>query len=123
MKSRARSVSTWIVTVFLGLMFIAAGIGKFQMSEAFAARFQAWGYPAWLSPIVGAAELVGGLLVLLPFTATYGATLIAIIMVGAVYTHLVSGIGSPVSALVALVLSSLLIWLRWRDRYRPRTGP
>ncbi|MDA8021357.1 MAG: DoxX family protein [Thermoanaerobaculia bacterium] len=121
MKSRARSIVSWIVAVLVGLMFIAAGVGKFQMSEAFASRFEAWGYPAGLSPIVGAAELVGGLMVLIPATAVYGAGIIAVVMVGATYTHLATGIGSPMSALIGLTLALILIWLRWSDRWWPKT--
>ena len=83
------------------------------------ARFEAWGYSATFAVIVGVAESLGGLMVLIPGLALYGATIIAVDMTGAVYTHVATGIGSPVSALAYLAIGAALGWLRRRDAWAP----
>ena len=89
------------------------------------ARFEAWGYSATFAVIVGVAESLGGLMVLIPGLALYGATIIAVDMTGAVYTHVATGIGSPVSALAYLAIGAALGWLRRRDAWAPSmtSGP
>lgn len=76
------------------------------------ARFAAWGYSAWFVYVIGVVEVGGGLLVLHPRTAFFGGALIAIDMIGAILTHLFTGIGSPLFALIYLILAIGLACLR-----------
>jgi hypothetical protein len=58
---------------------------------------------------------VGAILLVVPGRAFYGAALLATVMVGAVIAHLAVLGGSPVAAIVLLVLTGTLAYLR-----RPR---
>jgi putative oxidoreductase len=62
----------------------------------------------WLMPLVGVAELLGGLLILIPKTRALGVLIIFPVMVGMLLTHLtVAQFGLP----IALVVWAILIWL------------
>jgi len=116
---RARIVVTWLLQSLLGAVFVLVGLGKFQMWDGWLSRFEMWGYAAWFLALIAALEAVGGGLVLIPRTASYGAALIGVIMLGAAYTHATSGIGSPAQVAGPLIFCVAVAALRWRDRWRP----
>lgn len=90
-KSRiAGQIAVWMVTLFLVLVCLRSGIMKMPGVpgvEFWMRDFQRWGYPGWLRLVVGLAELVSAALLLIPRLAGYGASVFAIIMVGALLTH------------------------------------
>lgn len=116
--SRARSIVTWALQVLLGVVFMLTGLGKFQQWEGWMSRFEMWGYAAWFLAVIAVLEAAGGLLVLIPKTAAYGAGLIGVIMLGAAYTHASTGIGSPAQVAVPLLFCVAVAALRWEDRWR-----
>jgi hypothetical protein len=72
----------------------------------------------WLMPLVGAAEIVGGILFIIPKTRALGALVLLPIMVGIVLTHvMVDPSGLP----IALVLFAINIWVivENREKYLP----
>src|SRR3984957_15135706 len=83
-----RTTGTWVLTVLLALFFLYAGWKKLAGNEVTAQHFQEWGYASWLLSFVGCLELIGALLLLFPATATSGAILLSLVMVGACYTLL-----------------------------------
>ena len=113
----------WLVTVLEALGMGLAGASKF-VGSGWPSMFEGWGYAAWFAYVVGAAEMGGALLLLLPRLASYSATLLLVIMLGAMYTLATTtfetrlGLGVP--ALHTLVLIAIL-WARRGDRWRP--GP
>jgi putative oxidoreductase len=83
--------------------------------------FESWGYPAWFAFVIGASEMAGATLLLLPRLATYAAVFLAVIMLGALATDIVVGAlgaGTPLFHLVALVI---IAFSRRNQRRRP--GP
>ncbi|HJO04500.1 MAG TPA: DoxX family protein [Acidobacteriota bacterium] len=124
---RVRVVAAWAVAMLLALFFIQTGPGKLNPSPALIERFDAWGYSRGLAQAIGVVETTGAMIVLVPSLAAYGAWMLAIVMVGAIYTHLSTGIGSPESAARMLVLAGALIALRAQDaqplRRTRRTDP
>lgn len=108
-----RLIAAWIFQVLLAALFVLFGTGKFG-DASWAERFGGWGYPAGFHLVVGAAEALGALALLVPRLATYAALALAAIMAGATGTHLLHG--DPSSRLIApglfLALLLLLAWLR-----------
>ena len=119
MSDRVRNVLSWVLTVLLFLWFGLAGVGKFLAFEPWIQRFANWGYPGWFLGVIAVLESAAALLVLPPRTAPYGALIGAMVMAGAVFTHVSTGIGSPVAPLIALALAATLAWLRWSRRWQP----
>ena len=112
--NRGLKIGVTIAGTLLGLWMFLAGIQKFLAREAFEQMFADFGLPLWSVPLIGVAELAGALLVLIPRTAVYGAGLIGAVMVGAAACHLLSGSGSPIPALTALLLAGSVGVIRLR---------
>ena len=112
--NRPLRITTIVLGTVLGLWFLLAGSQKFFAAPMFQAMFGHLGLPLVMVPLVGVAEVVGGLLALWPRTSLYGATLIGVIMLGAVGSHLIAGGMPPGAALLALLLSAGLAVLRRR---------
>ena len=84
------TAAIWIVTVLLALTCLRSGLMKMpgMGGEQFWIRdFARWGYPDWFRIVVGIAELVSFLLLLVPPVASIGAGIFAVIMIGAIFTH------------------------------------
>jgi len=117
MRKRISTIVLWVVSAFLALVFLNAGWPKFSDSSGWARAFAQWGFPAWFRLLVGAVEVVGGVLLLIPQTAIYAALALAVIMLGAMGTHIVHGNPTAVyHEAVPLVLLSLVIYLRKRRK-------
>ena len=82
------TLGAWVVVLVAALMALA-GLAKFTGPEVWTGMFEDWGYPAWFSFVIGGAEFVGALLLILPRFATYAATGLTIIMVGALATVII----------------------------------
>lgn len=76
------------MSIFLGLVFIISGLVKLLSVDVMVSAFESWGYSTELMFAVGAAELLGGLMVLVPRTTFYAFNLLGFVMVGAFATHL-----------------------------------
>jgi hypothetical protein len=79
--------------------------------------FARFDYSSGFAVLIGVLEGLGGLLALVPGLVFYGSVSIAVVMIGATYTHLSTGIGSPSMALLSLAVAVLLMWLRFRNTY------
>lgn len=101
-----RTLIAWATALILCLFFILNGYPKiFSDGSNIVAKFKDWGYSSNFVLIIGILEIIGGIMVLIPRVAFYGALLLSVIMVGAIYTHLSTGIGSPVFAIFLFILA------------------
>jgi putative oxidoreductase len=104
----------WIGTVILFILFLAGGIQKLTQETSALRDFAQWQYPVWFMLVVGAVELGGAILVLIPPVALAGASLIAIDMIGAVATTLRFGqVDRALLSLVLLAISLVVALARW----------
>jgi putative oxidoreductase len=78
-----------IISALFGLFMIVMGLNKFlnfipmpKMSPEMMKIMEAFMMLKWLMPLVGAAEVVGGLLFIFPKTRALGAIVILPVMVG-----------------------------------------
>jgi uncharacterized membrane protein YphA (DoxX/SURF4 family) len=116
----------FVVCLLFGLMFINAGLNKFlnympppkdmpeKMMEAMGAIMKI----TWLMPLVGIAEIVGGILFIIPKTRALGAIIILPVMVGVILTNItVAPSGLP----IALTLFAINLWviIENREKYLP----
>ena len=80
-------------------------------------QFESFGYSQGFRVLIGILEGVGAVLLLFPRLAFWGAGLLIVVMIGAAYSHLATGLGSPFHALRNLVLLALIAWARWKGAY------
>jgi putative oxidoreductase len=123
-KSRiAREIIVWLVTLFLVLICLRSGIMKMpgvSGVEFWVRDFQRWGYPGWVRFVVGLAELTSAALLLLPRLAGYGASVFAIIMVGAIITHATHNESSRLPFNFLLLALSLIVVLARQPAFLKR---
>ncbi len=122
MKSK---ILTILSTIF-GLLLINSGLDKhfhyMPMPEGLPEEVIKDGAAMmeveWLMPLIGFAEIIGGLLIIFPKTRALGALVIFPVMVGVLLTHiLVAPAGLP----IALALWAILLWILFdnRRKYTP----
>ena len=80
-------MAVWIITLFLALVCLRSGWLKVTGNVFWVRDFHRWGYPDWFRIVVGFTELTAMALLLLPRFASYGASLFAAVMLGAIFTH------------------------------------
>lgn len=108
----ARNIVFWITTAWLaGVMAISGGLSVVH-ARGIMEGYAHLGYPAYFANLLGVAKLLGVCALLVPgFTRVkeWAYTGFAITIIGASYSHLLSGDGlkslEPLATLAALVVS------------------
>ena len=112
---QAKSIVTWVLCIALALFFLSSAYPKLTQNPQVVDMFDKFGHSTGFMLLIGLLEALGAVLLLFPRLATWGAGILAVVMVGAAYTHISTGIGSPAMAIVALVLAAVVAWLRKPD--------
>lgn len=106
-RNRIVSILAWL----LAISFFFGSLTKFAPGETFfgpsyAVKFVEWGYPSWVRFIVGAGELLGGILLIIPRFRFLGGLLLTVILEGAIVTHIINAdpFAESIAAPVTLVL-------------------
>lgn len=111
----------FILSLLFGLMFIQAGLNKFfnffplpeDIPEDIMRDFAAIMEIIWLYPLIAVAEIIGGILVIVPKTRALGALVLFPVMVGILLTNFLvdtSGVA------IALVMAIVLGWILYENR-------
>ena len=114
------------VSLLFGLMFINSGLNKFfnyiplpkDMPENMIRLMGAIKEIGWLLPLIGAAEIVGGILFIPNTFRALGAIIIFPVLVGIILTHIFSAPSGLPMALVLLGIE-LLVIIENRGKYLP----
>lgn len=110
-----------VLSVLLGLLILNSGLVKFfnyipvpdNLPEPVVRDNLAFAEIAWLLPLIGAAEVLGGLLILFPRTRALGALVVFPVLVGVLLTHIfVAPDGLP----MALAIWAILLWIIYDNR-------
>ena len=118
----AKEVVVWIITLFLALVCLRSGLLKVTGNIFWVRDFHRWGYPDWFRIVVGIAELTSLALLLVPRCASYGASLFAAVMLGAIFTHYTHNETSRLPFnLLLLTLSLVIVFVR-RPSFFKRPG-
>jgi uncharacterized membrane protein YphA (DoxX/SURF4 family) len=116
----------FVVCLLFGLMFINAGLNKFfnympvpdDIPESMKRVMGAFMEIKWLMPLIGFAEVLGGVLIIIPKVRALGAIIIFPVMIGIVLTHLIL---EPSGLPIALILFAINLWVIFdnREKYMP----
>lgn len=109
-----RRVDSAVLRGLLTMVFLVAAGMKFAAVPFEVEGFARFGYPLWFMYVVGALHLLGAVLLWTRGCVALGAGLLAVIMVGAVGSHLSAGdpILVPLPALVLLTLLTSVAYTR-----------
>ena len=112
---KALNIALWVVQLLLALAFVGASSGKLLGKPEMVGLFDAIGIGQWFRYVTGLLEATGAILVVVPRTKAFGAALLAMVMVGAVLTHLFILHNAPTAPAVLLVLAGTVVWARRSD--------
>jgi putative oxidoreductase len=109
------------VSLIFGLFFINAGLNKFfnympmpkDMPESMMKVMTAFMTIGWLMPLVGVAEIIGGLLFIPNKYRALGAIIVFPINVGILLTNIVN---APDGLPIALVFMGINLWVLFENR-------
>lgn len=110
-QTKGKIIALWVLKVVVGLAFLAAGGSKLAGAPPMVAMFAKIGFGQWFRIFTGLLEVSGAIGLFVPRFAVYAASLLAIVMVGAVGFHLTILGGNPAPPIVLLLLASLIVWL------------
>jgi uncharacterized membrane protein YphA (DoxX/SURF4 family) len=102
----------WVLEVALAAVFVLTGVSKLLGTETFVLQAAAMrGFPNWIRIVVGACEVLGGIALLIPGLTANAALALAILMLPATITQIISG--EP-GIVVPIALFVLLLFLAER---------
>ena len=115
MSPAVRNTVAWILQVLLAVAFIFSGFTMLSHGPDSVKMFGSMGLPGWFAYLIGGAELLGGIGLLLPRTVRPAALGLLLIMVGAVVLHatkIPGGLAKGIPAIAMLALLAGVLWLR-----------
>ena len=105
---RWKPIALWGLKGLLAAVFLAAGGAKLYGVPMLVEEFEHMGFGQWLRYFTGALEVAGGLAILVPSLSGLAAVLLGCVMIGATAVHLFVIGGSPIPAVVLLVLCAAI---------------
>jgi uncharacterized membrane protein YphA (DoxX/SURF4 family) len=116
----------FVVSLLFGLMFINSGLNKFfnympvpkDLPEGLLKLMGAFMETKWLIPLIAVAEIIGGILVIVPKYRALGAIIIFPVMVGILLTNIFN---APSGLIIAFVFFVINVWIiiENREKYLP----
>ena len=113
-QKKGKMIALWVLRVVVGLAFLAAGGSKLAGAPAMVAMFGKVGFGQWFRILTGLLEVAGAIGLFVPRFVVYAASMLAVVMVGAIGFHLTRLGGNPVPPIVLLLLAILIVWLSKR---------
>ena len=105
-------VVLWVLQVGAAGMFLMVGFLKLSGNPQLVGLFEAIGLGQWFRYLTGTLEVAGAVLLLVPRLSGLGALMLFVVMIGAVITHLFIVGGSPLMAIILLVVTGVVAWGR-----------
>lgn len=116
-------VAGHVLAVVAALAIGSAGAAKLASTPELIQNFARWGFPWWFVYVTGVLEVGGAVLILVPKTRIYGATVLAATMVGAIGTHLSAGETTEfVAPLVLGTIAGAAGVLAWQRQFPSLRG-
>jgi uncharacterized membrane protein YphA (DoxX/SURF4 family) len=114
-SGKGLTILMWTLQILGAAAFLASGVSKLAGAAPMVATFEKIGIGQWFRYLTGFLEVAGAIALVVPAYAFYGGSLLATVMAGAVIAHLAILGGSPAAAIVLLVITGTIAYLR-----RPR---
>jgi len=121
-----KSKILFVLCLLTSLMFINAGLDKFfhympmpkEMPEKMVKTGKAFMAIGWLMPLVGAVEILGGLLLIFPRTRALGAVVIVPVLTGILLANISM---APSGLPIVFALIAIIVWviIDNREKYLP----
>jgi uncharacterized membrane protein YphA (DoxX/SURF4 family) len=109
------NVGLWVLQIAAAGMFLMVGFLKLSGNPQLVGLFEAIGLGQWFRYLTGTLEVAGAILLLIPRTSGLAALMLVVVMVGAVITHLFIVGGSPLMAIILLIVTGVIAFGRRKN--------
>lgn len=123
------NLATTIVRVLLGLIFVVFGLNGFlhfipnmPLPDAAVSFFGGLAATGYMLPLLFAAQVLGGALLIVGLYVPLALALLAPVIVNIFFFHLFLARGGLPLAIVVVALELYLVW-RYRDAFAPMLRP
>ncbi|OXM82591.1 DoxX family protein [Paenibacillus rigui] len=107
----------YLILAAVAALFIMQGFSKVTGADQAVASFEKYGYAIWFRVLLGMGEIAAAVALFVPRVSRYAAGLLAIIMIGAIVTHLMNGEASYAGLPIGLlIITAVTVVIR-----KPRT--
>ena len=113
---RARLITTWILRVLLGVIFLGIGIEKLTGTMGTIPFFDAIGWGQWFRYASGVLDTAGALLVFAPRWTSLGALIITCTVGLGTFLCFTKALYNPIFPLAMTLLAATLARLAWRPK-------
>ena len=103
-------ITDWFLRSLIALAFIAASLGKLTSTPGVLEQFATYGFPGGFHLLIGAVELAGAMLLLVPKVRLFAIYILASVVAGAAATHLTH---DPLIELVRPLIFGLFLAAAW----------
>lgn len=110
------NVVLWVLQIAAAGMFLMVGFLKLSGNPQLVGLFEAIGLGQRFRYLTGSLEVAGAILLLVRRLSGLGALMLFGVMIGAVITHVLIVGGSPLMAIILLVVTGVIAWGRWQER-------
>ena len=111
-RGKIVNLALWVLQIAAAGMFLMVGFLKLSGDAQLVGLFEAIGLGQWFRYLTGTLEVTGAILLLIPRTSGLAALMLVGVMAGAVITHLFIVGGSPLLAIILLVVTGVVAWGR-----------
>ena len=108
---RAGTIVLRVISALLAVVMVGPGVQKFT-SPMWERMFRTWGYPDGFYLVIGAIEVLGGIGLLIPRTASYCAASLSVVMIGAAITQIALGGRNGFGEIVFATLLAIVAYVR-----------
>jgi putative oxidoreductase len=113
-KSKMVNIVAWVLQILVAFAFLAAGSAKLAGAPPTVDVFAKIGIGQWFRYLTGTLEVLSAFGLLIPRATFFAALTLCAIMICAIIAHLAIIGGNPAPAIVLLVLSGTIVYLRRR---------
>ena len=111
--SKGKSIASWIIQVLIAGLFLMMGSQKLMGEAEVTANFVRWGIPGFMLYVIGTLEVLGAIGLFIPRLAGLAATGLILLMVGALFTHLIHGeYGMALMPVAVMAMLAVVAYLR-----------
>jgi uncharacterized membrane protein YphA (DoxX/SURF4 family) len=127
-RKRIGGIFLWVATIAAALGIGLVGMTKFLQVGHWQSLFAGWGFPSWFVIVIGTVEVLGAIGLLIPRFALFAASMLAIVMLGALgtlLTHPGGPMGWGATPIIYLCLLAGVGAARWKrgKRAHPEIAP
>ncbi|MEO7659038.1 MAG: DoxX family protein [Pyrinomonadaceae bacterium] len=111
--TKGKNIASWVIQLAVAGLFFVMSFPKLMSNPETVANFVRWGLPSPMHLVIGGFELLGAIGLLIPRTSAMAALGLILIMIGALFTHIIHAeMMMTLLPLVVILLLGFVIYVR-----------